>query len=122
MERPLRYLLPFVFALLVELLSAVILLVIAAALHADVSFVTAMAVYAISLLFGIIAITPAGLGFVEASMTFLLMSFGVDAEHAIAITVAFRLFDLWIPIALGAISLLFVYRRGAPRATPAGAA
>lgn len=122
MARPVRYLLPFVFALLVELLSAVILLIIAAALHADVSFVTAMAVYAISLLFGIIAFTPAGLGFVEASMTFLLISFGVDAPHAIAITVAFRLFDLWIPIALGAISLLLVYRRGTPRAAAAGPA
>lgn len=127
MTRPSRYLLPFVFALLVELLSAVILLIIAAALHAHISFVTAMAVYAISLLFGMIAFTPAGIGFVEASMTFLLISFGVDASHAIAITVAFRLFDLWIPIALGALSLFVVYRRGTPRtaappATPALAA
>ena len=57
MARPARYALPLVLALLVELLSAVILLLIAAALHANVSFVTAMAVYAISLLFSMIAIS-----------------------------------------------------------------
>lgn len=119
MSRPARYLFPLVFALLVELLSVVILLVLAAALHAHISFVTAMAVYAISLLFSMIAITPAGVGFVEASMTFLLVSFGVDVPHAIAITVAFRLFDLWIPLAFGALSLAIVYRGGQPGKAPA---
>ena len=112
LSQPTRYTFPFAFALLVELLSAALLFIVAMALHAEISFATALAVYTISLLFSMIAVTPAGLGFVEASMTFLLVSFGLDTPHAVAVTVAFRFFDLWIPMALGAISLLFVYRRG----------
>lgn len=117
LARPNRYAGPFALALLVEVLSAALLFLVAMALHADISFPTALAVYTISLLFSMIAITPAGIGFVEASMTFLLVSFGLDTPHAVAVTVAFRFFDLWIPIAFGAVSLAVIYRRRAADGT-----
>jgi len=100
-----RYLVPFGCALMVEFLSAGLLLFVALALHAHITFTTALAVYAISLLFAMIAVTPAGLGFVEASLSVLLVSFGLDTPHAIAVTLAFRFFDFWVPMLLGAVSL-----------------
>jgi uncharacterized protein (TIRG00374 family) len=108
-----RYLVPFGSALMVEFLSAGLLFLVALALHAHITFTTALAVYAISLLFTMIAVTPAGLGFVEASLSVLLVSFGLDKTHAIAVTLAFRFFDFWVPMLLGAVSLYMLRERHA---------
>jgi uncharacterized membrane protein YbhN (UPF0104 family) len=52
----------------IELLSVATLFVVAMALHAHLSLGLATAGYALSLLASILSITPAGLGFVEASL------------------------------------------------------
>ena len=66
--------------------------------------------FLVSLLFSFVAFTPAGLGFVEASLAVILISFGVDQASAIAIALVFRLFDFWLPVAIGALSLVAVKR------------
>ena len=72
---------PFLHALGIELLAAALLYLMAHAVHADITVRQALSAYAISLLFSLVAITPSGLGFVEVSLSVLLVSFGVREEH-----------------------------------------
>ncbi len=107
---PRGYVLPAAHALAVELLSALVLYLVAVGLHANIGFDRALAGYAIALLFSMIAITPSGLGFVEASLAVLLVSFGVPRSNAIVATLGYRLFEFWVPAALGGISLWLLRR------------
>ncbi len=102
-KRPLSFLPPFLHAVGVELLSAVLLFLVAQALHAHINLEVALIGYVLSLLFSMIAFTPAGIGLVEASLSVLLISFGVPKANAIAVAVTFRLFDFWLPVLLGVV-------------------
>jgi uncharacterized protein (TIRG00374 family) len=105
-QHPRRYVLPAFHALAVELLSAAILYLMALSQRANIGIEAALAAYAISLLFSMIAITPSGLGFVEASLSVLLVSFGMSTQPAIAAALEYRLFEFWLPVLLGALSVL----------------
>jgi glycosyltransferase 2 family protein len=107
-QHPRRYVLPAFHALGVEMLSAGILYLMALSQRANIGFEAALAAYAISLLFSMIAITPSGLGFVEASLSVLLVSFGMSTHPAIAVALGYRLFEFWLPVLLGALSLLIL--------------
>ncbi len=115
-QRPRALVVPFGHALLVEGLSALLLLLVARAMHSDVSFAVALICYTFSLLFSLIAFTPGGIGLVEASLSVLLISFGMPRAEAIATALVFRAFDFWLPILLGLISLALLRR---PQAVPA---
>lgn len=110
-RQPRRFTVPFVHALAVELLSALGLFLVAWSLHVPLSFDLAVCGYALSLLFAILSITPAGLGFVEASLVLFLASTGMTRTEAIAVTLGFRVFDFWLPVVIGAGSLLAVRGR-----------
>lgn len=110
-RNPRRYALPFAHALGVEVISAAMLFLIARALHANISVQAALAGYTISLLFSMVAITPSGLGFVEVSLSVLLVSFGLTRADAIAVALGYRLFEFWLPVLLGAVALQAL-RRG----------
>jgi uncharacterized protein (TIRG00374 family) len=103
--RPRSFLVPFGHALAVEFLSASGLLLVALSLNAHLSFELAVAGYALSLLFAILSVTPAGLGFVEVSLVVFLVSTGMTRHEALAVTLGFRLFDFWLPVAVGSLSL-----------------
>ena len=105
---PLRYVIPFLHAVLIEVLSIGVLFMVAQALDANITLTTAVAAYALSVLFSMIAITPAGLGFVEASLAVLFVSFGVSATTALAVSLGYRLFEFWVPFFLGAAGLRFL--------------
>jgi len=62
-----------------------------------------LVVYAVAGLFGIVGFLPGGLGFVEVSMSAALVGFGVRSVTAASGVVLYRAFELWFPIALGAI-------------------
>jgi len=116
-QHPERYALPAFHALGVEVLSAGMLYLLALSQRGNIGFEAALAAYAISLLFSMIAITPSGLGFVEASLSVLLVSFGLPRQPAIAAALEYRLFEFWMPVALGAPSL-FALRHLQPRTAP----
>lgn len=103
--RPRRWARPAAHALGIELLSGAMLLATAHAMHADIGYGVALTVYAVSLLFSMVAITPAGLGFVEVSLAVLLASFGVPRHQAIAAALCYRAFEFWLPLALGVASM-----------------
>ena len=64
-----------------------------------------------------IPLTPGGLGVVEATLTAVLVGFGVPQAEALLGVVTYRLASFWLPIPLGAISYLTLRIR--PR-QPAG--
>lgn len=65
----------------------------------------AIVTYAIGTLFSIVGVLPGGLGFTELSMAATLASYGVSRGEAAAVVGVYRLFQLWIPLALGGIAL-----------------
>ncbi len=66
--------------------------------------------FASAAVLGMIPITPGGLGFVEAGLATLLTIAGVRAGDALVATLAYRLFQFWLPIPAGGIAYL-VHRR-----------
>ena len=75
-------------------------------LSADVPFVFAMFVYALSMLAGSLSLMPGGLGGTEAVMVSLLVWKGMLMPDAVATTVVIRLATLWFAVALGLLALM----------------
>ena len=62
---------------------------------------------------GMIPITPGGLGFVEAGLVGMLTISGIPAGDALLATLAYRLFQFWLPIPAGLVAyVLFRHRYG----------
>ncbi len=62
-----------------------------------------VAAYVVAQLLTIFSPTPQGVGFVEAGLTLLLMSYQVDPTTATAIALVYRGYVYWLPFILGAI-------------------
>jgi uncharacterized protein (TIRG00374 family) len=60
---------------------------------------------------GMIPITPGGLGFVEAGLVGMLTIAGIPAGDALLATLAYRLFQFWLPIPAGLVSYILFRRR-----------
>ncbi|MEA3503084.1 MAG: lysylphosphatidylglycerol synthase transmembrane domain-containing protein [Actinomycetota bacterium] len=60
---------------------------------------------------GMIPITPGGLGFVEAGLVGMLTIAGIPAGDALLATLAYRLFQFWLPIPIGFVSYALFRRR-----------
>jgi uncharacterized membrane protein YbhN (UPF0104 family) len=63
----------------------------------------ALVAYSVSTLFGIVGLVPAGLGFVEVSLAAVLVSSGIAVGSAAAAVVLYRVAELWVPLAVGAL-------------------
>ncbi len=62
---------------------------------------------------GMIPITPGGLGFVEVGLVGMLTISGIPASDALLATLAYRLFQFWLPIPAGLVAyVLFRSRYG----------
>jgi uncharacterized protein (TIRG00374 family) len=64
-----------------------------------------MFMFGASLLIGVAAMLPGGLGGTEISMVGMLVSMGVDMDAAVAATAVIRLTTLWFSVLLGFIAL-----------------
>ena len=101
-SRP-RVLVPAVIhAMATEAIAVAILWACVRAVGATVSPLQLMVAYSVSGLFGIIGFLPGGLGFVEVSLSAVLVGFGTAGATAAAAVVLFRVFELWIPVVVGA--------------------
>jgi uncharacterized protein (TIRG00374 family) len=60
---------------------------------------------------GMIPITPGGLGFVEVGLVALLVAAGIPGPDATLATLAYRLYQFWLPIPAGAIAYVVFRRR-----------
>jgi uncharacterized protein (TIRG00374 family) len=90
---------------------------IAHALGEPLAPISAIGIYAISILVGALSFIPGGLGSTEAVMALLLKLSGIDGTTALAITLIARVATLWFAVALGLLALAGLAigrRRGAP--------
>ncbi len=65
----------------------------------------AIVTYALATMFATIGFLPGGLGFTEVSMAATLAGYGVSSPAAVAAVAMFRLCNLWLPVAGGAVAL-----------------
>jgi uncharacterized membrane protein YbhN (UPF0104 family) len=82
-----------------------ILMIVAATTAAGVhlSVLGAIVIYAAALAAAAISFVPGGVGVVEASIGAMLVSRGASLPAAALAVALFRIFDLWLPVAAGAI-------------------
>jgi uncharacterized protein (TIRG00374 family) len=76
--------------------------------------------YAISVLFSIIGVLPAGIGFAEASLGAVLVSFSVPGPTAAVVVITYRVLEVWLPLVLGLIVMRRWRRHGAAPAAVIG--
>ncbi len=62
---------------------------------------TLVAGFSLGIVFWVIGIIPAGTGIVESIMTLIFISRGIPNAAAVAITVAFRGLNFWLPLLVG---------------------
>ena len=97
-----RLLLPAVgHALATELIAVAILWSCLRAVGTSLSPLQTLVAYSVSGLFGILGFLPGGLGFVEVSLSAVLVGFGTPGVTAAAGVVLYRLFEWWLPVVIG---------------------
>lgn len=94
----------------VDVTGIILLWLVFHALRMPLGFPVAVVAYAVSLMFSIVGILPAGLGFVEVSLAGVLVAYGASGATAAAAVGLFRLFELWVPFTAGAVAARFVLR------------
>mgnify|MGYP005856216701 CR=1 FL=1 len=97
-------------ALFDDLLNMVSLYAIFLAYQQRLSLGALVATFAINMVFSVVTLIPHGIGVAEGTTVLVLTALNVDLEPAIAITVAFRGLDVWLPIFIG---FFFARRYGA---------
>jgi uncharacterized protein (TIRG00374 family) len=75
----------------------------------QISLFGASFIYAFSTIIGAVTMAPAGIGFTEGSLTFLLMEYGSPKDAAVAATLLVRLVTLWFAVVVG-LANLFAYK------------
>jgi phosphatidylglycerol lysyltransferase len=113
------FLLTVLCSVLIEAAGISLLYIAMYALHFNASLFAAVMAYIVSVIFMIVSPFLRGLGAVEVSMTFILIRFGYLNVEAIAITLLYRFFEFWLPLASGALSFLLKINRLLMRIVPA---
>ncbi|HEY1074688.1 MAG TPA: lysylphosphatidylglycerol synthase transmembrane domain-containing protein, partial [Patescibacteria group bacterium] len=91
----------FVFSLGVQFLGMVVLAISLAAFGVENSIFLAVLAYVVTAV--VLTLSPVfqGIGLVEFSMVYTLTQFGVAKNSALAITLLYRVFQLWLPLIMG---------------------
>ena len=88
-------------AVATELIAAAVLWACLHAVGISLGPLQSLVAYSVSGLFGIIGFLPGGLGFVEVSLSAVLVAFGTAGATAAAAVVLYRLFEWWMPVVIG---------------------
>ena len=94
-----------------KLLGFAGLLLVLTGLGVHLGPVEALLVYTLTLMASLVGPLPGGLGVADASLGALLVANGVSGPQAAAAVVAFRLFDLWLPLLAGGVAWSVSLRR-----------
>lgn len=113
-QRPRTLLMPLLFAVLIDVQGVATLWLVLRAFHQTVGFDAPLVAYGISTLFAFVSVLPAGIGFVEASLGAVFVSYGVAGATATVAVLAYRLFEIWIPFLLGGYAAQAVAREDGP--------
>ena len=93
---------------LIEFCGIAHLMIAMAAFGFTPSLEPAVIAYIISVLFLILSPFMRGLGAIEFSLAFILTRYGFTTIEAVSITLLYRFFEFWVPLAAGLKSFLFV--------------
>jgi uncharacterized protein (TIRG00374 family) len=66
--------------------------------------------FSIGYLFLIVSPTPSGIGIVEGMLTVALNTLRVKLDAAVLITMAYRAFTFWFPLAVGGVAFRILQR------------
>lgn len=82
---------------------------LALGLHASIG--VAAAAYIVSVLLMLVSPVLRGLGAVEVSLVYVMELYGYSAGQALAVTVLYRVFEFWLPVAAGFIAFAWKGRK-----------
>jgi uncharacterized protein (TIRG00374 family) len=103
--------------LMIELVSISMIWFCLAAYGQPVGIAVPIVGYGVSVLFSLISVLPAGIGFAEASLGAVFVSFGVSGSVAAVVVLTYRTLETWLPLVTG-ILVARVWRRRAHGARP----
>lgn len=90
-------------AMISKVLGIGMIAIAAGAAGIDLSFSDSVTIYAAAIVVAFIAVVPGGGGAVEVSTAALLINAGAGTATAALAIALFRIFDLWLPAAIGAL-------------------
>ncbi|MEM9652466.1 MAG: YbhN family protein [Actinomycetota bacterium] len=90
-------------AIISKMLGAAMLLAAAVATGLPISTADVLLIYTTALVTALFSILPGGLGLVEATTAAMFVSAGAPLGVAVVAVALYRVFDLWIPVAAGAM-------------------
>ena len=109
---PLRLSGAFATSILLTVINALVLWFCVLAVGASISLLAALLVFTIGMVVGTATPTPGGLGGTEAGLLAGLISYSISSETALAAVVLYRLLSYWLTLGLGAVTYVYVERRG----------
>lgn len=92
------------------MLDYLVLVTALVAVGADPRASLVLVAFAGSAVLGMVPITPGGLGFVEVGLVAMLTLAGIPSPDATLATLAYRLYQFWLPIPAGAVAYV-VFKR-----------
>lgn len=101
-------------AVVSKMLGAAMLLAAAVATGLPISMTGVLLIYTTALVASLFSVVPGGLGMVEATTAAMFVSAGAPLALAVVAVALFRIFDLWIPVATGALIARLELRRVEP--------
>ena len=93
---------------LIEFCGIAHLMIAMAAFGFSPNFEAAVIAYIISVMFLILSPFMRGLGAIEFSLAFIITRYGFTTVEAVSITLLYRIFEFWIPMAAGLKSFVFI--------------
>jgi len=104
-------------AFTVHLVALASLYTVSLAYGLPLSFGAMTAAFSLNVVFSVVALIPQGLGLAEGIMALVLITLGVAAGKALAITLVFRGLNVWLPLVVGFLFLRRVrsFGGGTPR-------
>lgn len=114
-----KILLAILFSVGVEFCGIIHLYIAMKALGEPAALAAASIAYIVSVVLMVISPFLRGLGAVELSLVYILSTFGYSAQHGLAISVLYRLFEFWIPLVAGIIAFAMKGRQLFLRLMPA---
>lgn len=100
-KRRVPFWLAFLWQNLILLASVFTLYFLSFAVDSKISFSVAFIAFTLTKFLSMVAFVPGGLGVFEGGMTLILITFGVPAEPAFAMTLLLRAVSFWLPMPVG---------------------
>jgi len=105
-----RLVLSFAVQLLLNVSNVLCLYFAIRALHLDLNIAEVGLSYNLAILFGNIIPAPGGVGSVDAGLVGILIIFGKTLPQAVAVSILFRVLNMWVPFILG-LPAIFIAKK-----------